>query len=288
MDSKKNFAASRYLSRLDLNVKAMWDTPHTYWCRLAYICMGKQNTKPQRHSFFELHLCVNGSCDYLIDGNRITLKKDSYILIPPQKQHTILEATDDFGKFIWGFAPNDDRETESLANACQSVTAVCGVPDEWYRSIERILTEGSMSGDCSVSVIRGELCYLYVGLCRHFRALLPSETHTVQKVGARAAAVREFIKDNIAAQLAIGDIAEQFYVSERQLERICHTEYGMTVGELIRAIRVEAIRELLGETTLPISEIAQRTGFSDRYSMSKFFKKEEGMPPARYRISLLE
>lgn len=288
MYSEKNAAATRHLSKLDLNVKAEWDTPHTYWCRVAYKRLGKQNTKPQRHSFFELHLCLNGRCDYLIDGKPLTLTAGGFILIPPQRQHTILEASEDFEKFIWGFAPNDDRETESLANACQSVTAVCGVPDEWYRSIERILTEGSMSGDCSVSVIRGELCYLYVGLCRHFGALLPTETHPVQKVGIRTSAVREFIKDNIATQLTIGDIAEQFYMSERQLERTCHAECGMTVGELIRAIRVEAIRDLLTNTTLPISEIAQRTGFSDRYSMSRFFKKEEGLPPARYRISLLE
>lgn len=288
MYSEKNFAASRYISKLDLNVKAEWDTPHTYWCRVAYKRLGKQNTKPQRHSFFELHLCLNGRCDYLIDGKPLTLTADSFILIPPQRQHTILEATEDFEKFIWGFSPSDERETVMLSRACDDVKLMSGVAEEWYRSVERILDEGALAGDCSVSVIRGELCYLYVGLCRRFGAIRLTERSTAQKVGVRAAAIRAFISDNISTALAIGDIAEQFYVSERQLERICRAEYGMTVGELIRAARVEAIRDLLTNTTLPISEIAQRTGFSDRYSMSKFFKKEEGLPPARYRISLLE
>ncbi len=103
-----------------------------------------------------------------------------------------------------------------------------------------------------------------------------------------AEVIRDFIAENLSSSLSVSDIAAQFYMSERQLERICHEEYRVTAGELKRKLQAEKIRHLLSETTLSLAEIARLTGFSDRYSMSKFFKRVDGMPPASYRAAILE
>jgi len=287
MNDAKNIAASRFVSRLDLNARCEDRTPYTYWCRVVYSRTEKLNPKPHRHSFFELQLCLHGSCDYRIDGREFTVSEGEYILIPPKREHTILKASDNFEKFNWGFTAPDIAEGELLSETLDKVNVMNGIPDGWLHSIGRILSEGALTSECSVHVIRGELQYLYIELTRTF---LPhrSASKAAKKIGVRAEAIREFIKDNLSHPPTVEDIAAQFYLSERQLERICHTEYMMSVGRLITALRAEAIRELLGGTTLTMQEIAAMTGFSDRYSMSKFFAREEGMPPAKYRASLIE
>ncbi len=287
MSESKKAAASGFVSRLDLNAEYTDSTPYTYWCRVVYSRIDRLNLKPQRHSFFELQLCLRGSCEYRIDGREFSVSEGEFILIPPQREHTILGATEDFEKFNWGFAAPDEADGERLADAVGKVTSLGNIPDGWFHSVERIINEGMLTSECSVAVIRGELQYLYIGLLRRF---LPHRTNTdaARKIGVRADAIRNFIKDNLSLTPSVSDIAAQFYLSERQLERICHAEYKMSVGRLITAVRAEAIRDMLGNTTLSMSEIAARTGFSDRYSMSKFFAREEGFPPAKYRAALIE
>ena len=287
MLTEKQLIGSRYLSKLNLNTHAEDITPNTFWCRAARAKNERQNRKEQRHSFFELHLCLDGCCVFAVDGKNIELTANTFILLPPQKRHMLTSVSENFEKLVWGFAPQDEKSAGPLAEVCANVK-VCSVPDAWLLSVARILDEGERGIYGSTRLIRGELCYLYVSLVRFFMPKFRQSENTVSKVGIRAQAIREFIADNLSADLQISDIAEQFFISERQLERICMQEYRMTVGALKRNLQAQAIRTLLADTTFSLSEIAKLTGFADRYSMSKFFKKEEGLPPARYRASLVE
>ena len=66
--------------------------------------------------------------------------------------------------------------------------------------------------------------------------------------------------------------------------------YGKFVAEIyaLGGSLTEGVKRLLSEDENSLDEIAQRCGFSDGYSMSKFFKKHEGLPPGKYRKSLYE
>ena len=103
---------------------------------------------------------------------------------------------------------------------------------------------------------------------------------------ARIDAVRDFIKDNLALKLTNENVAQQLNISSRQLSRIIAEETGMTIGDLKRTIQVETIRDYLKNTEYTLKEIALLTGFYDEFSMSKLFKRIEGMPPGEYRKGL--
>jgi AraC-like DNA-binding protein len=51
----------------------------------------------------------------------------------------------------------------------------------------------------------------------------------------------------------------------------------------LQGLRMQAACRLLVESTLPIHEIAARTGFADEYYFSRRFRIEQGMPPRAYR-----
>jgi AraC-like DNA-binding protein len=54
-------------------------------------------------------------------------------------------------------------------------------------------------------------------------------------------------------------------------------------GRTLQGLRMQAACRLLVETSLPIHEVASRTGFADEYYFSRRFRMELGMPPRAYR-----
>ena len=54
-------------------------------------------------------------------------------------------------------------------------------------------------------------------------------------------------------------------------------------ARLLQGLRMQAACRLLVESSLPIHEIAARSGFADEYYFSRRFRLEQGMPPRAYR-----
>lgn len=55
----------------------------------------------------------------------------------------------------------------------------------------------------------------------------------------------------------------------------------------LQGLRMQAACRLLVESTLPVHEIAARTGFADEYYFSRRFRIEQGMSPRTYRRAYL-
>jgi YesN/AraC family two-component response regulator len=51
-------------------------------------------------------------------------------------------------------------------------------------------------------------------------------------------------------------------------------------------VRIEKAKELLGKTRLSLLEIAQLVGYSHQSSLTRLFKKVEGLNPLQYRINV--
>ncbi len=78
-------------------------------------------------------------------------------------------------------------------------------------------------------------------------------------------------------------IAAQFELSSRQLRRIVHRELGVSPIQLLLTRRLLLAKQLLTETTLPITEVAFASGFSSLRRFNDAFSRRYGMPPTRLR-----
>ena len=276
--------ASKVLSKIDLNAETNPVKFKTYWCRVAYDKADKWNMKEHSHSFFELHLAISGECEFEIDGKRILLNRGKYLLLPPFKKHTIINVSKDFSKFVWGFSIADAELGDEVAKNCTGDVEVN--TDENIYSAVNIMLENSVNNVFERhNIIKGQLYYIFVSLMRKKTSRKTAVTHD-KKTSLKAKEIKKFIIENLSSKMKASDIAAQFFLSERHISRICISEYNMTLQELKQSAQFECIKNMLGETDCSLKEIAKATGFSDEYSMSKFFKKQEGMPPATYRKSL--
>jgi transcriptional regulator GlxA family with amidase domain len=80
-----------------------------------------------------------------------------------------------------------------------------------------------------------------------------------------------------------GRIAAAFGIRERQLERLSKRSLKMSPMEVVRTIRLHRAHEHLLGSTLPVSEIARKAGFSSLSHFSKSFRRQFGQRPTALR-----
>lgn len=97
-------------------------------------------------------------------------------------------------------------------------------------------------------------------------------------------AVERYLHRLQGGKPALADVAGQLNMSERTLKRHLQQEGTSFRGLIERYRRAEACR-LLEQTRMPVSEIAQRLGFSDTSTFTQAFNRWFRMPPSHYRAT---
>ena len=95
-----------------------------------------------------------------------------------------------------------------------------------------------------------------------------------------------FIKDHASEMISVDDVIRSVALSRRMAELRFRQVLGRSINEVIQSERIELIRRALIETNLPISKIADKTGFSSPTYMGVVFKKMTGLTPLQYRSEL--
>ncbi|MFD5080458.1 GlxA family transcriptional regulator [Streptomyces sp. NPDC058371] len=72
-------------------------------------------------------------------------------------------------------------------------------------------------------------------------------------------------------------------VSTRHLSRLFRAQTGMTVGQYVESVRLEAARALLEAGTDPVDAVAGQAGFGSAESMRRAFQQALGISPTAYR-----
>jgi LacI family transcriptional regulator len=100
------------------------------------------------------------------------------------------------------------------------------------------------------------------------------------------AAIR-FIRSHSKDVIQVNDVVNVVPLSRRVLEKRFRSILGHSIFDEIRRVRVEQIIQMLAETEMSVSEIAQVLGFPDVAHVSRYFSKEKGMSPLAYRKQYL-
>jgi LacI family transcriptional regulator len=97
-----------------------------------------------------------------------------------------------------------------------------------------------------------------------------------------AAAVR-FIRQRAGSPIQVEDVIEQVNMSRRSLERRFKALLGHTLLDEIHTAHLEAAKQLLIHTDLPMPKVASRSGFADERRLWSAFKSSTKMNPSDFR-----
>ena len=95
--------------------------------------------------------------------------------------------------------------------------------------------------------------------------------------------VQGWIADHLDADLSVDSLARRAAMSPRNFARVFIREVGVTPGEFVENLRVEAARRRLEESADGVDSIASACGFGTRESMRRAFIRRLHVPPSEYR-----
>jgi AraC family transcriptional regulator len=95
-----------------------------------------------------------------------------------------------------------------------------------------------------------------------------------------------YIHDHLAEDLTISAIADELGMSQYYFSRLFKQSIGVSPYRYVIEQRIEAAKNLLKKTSLPISIIANRVGFANQNQLTIQFRNLTGTTPSNYRKKL--
>lgn len=94
-----------------------------------------------------------------------------------------------------------------------------------------------------------------------------------------------FIRRNITRNINSGDVFAFLGLSHTTVERAFKRRLGSTVRQEIAKVRIDEAKRLLAKTSIPLSEVASRSGFSSSAYFTAAFNAATGRTPLKWRSS---
>jgi len=96
-----------------------------------------------------------------------------------------------------------------------------------------------------------------------------------------------FIQENYAQKLTLQQIADASAISTRECLRCFQASIRQSPMEYLMEYRIQAAAKLLETTSLPVGDIAMRTGWGSSAYFTKMFRASRGKTPNAYRKEYL-
>lgn len=100
--------------------------------------------------------------------------------------------------------------------------------------------------------------------------------------------IRRFIQNNyFDADLNLNTLAEHFHISPSYLSKKYKEQYQSSVIDYLYEVRIHNSIQLIQDTNMKVTEVAQMVGFADSNAFIRIFKKITGITPGKYKAELI-
>jgi AraC family transcriptional regulator, regulatory protein of adaptative response / DNA-3-methyladenine glycosylase II len=124
--------------------------------------------------------------------------------------------------------------------------------------------------------------------CFRCRPELAPGTAPVDAVSALAERAAQRIAEGALNELSIEELATELGVTERHLRRVIDARLGVSPVELAQSRRLALAKQLLHDTSLPVTDIAFAAGFRSVRRFNTVFGQRMGAAPSKLRGARVE
>lgn len=94
---------------------------------------------------------------------------------------------------------------------------------------------------------------------------------------------KQYIQKHYASPLTLEEVSAASGFSVNYFSTLFKKETGEGFSKYLSRVRVEAAKQLLRETRLPVAEICKRVGYADLKHFTRTFRAEAGITPGEFR-----
>ena len=119
--------------------------------------------------------------------------------------------------------------------------------------------------------------------CLRCRPEIAPGNARVDAVGRLAAGALARIEAGALNERSVDDLAAEFGVTSRHLRRAVESEFGVSPVEVAQTQRLLLAKQLLTETSLPVTDVAFASGFGSLRRFNALFQQRYRLSPKRFR-----
>ena len=213
----------------------------------------------------ELTLVLKGEIHYAVNDVPYTLHAGDAIYIPDSHVRSRLESNNvDYVSFNF-------HATEKLFSSFYLKDCI----EEVSRSLVRVF-------DCvfarTINLQDPRFISLLESLILQLRTEYSSnvENHVSKTV-------KQYVKTHLSEKITLEDLGQEVFLSPNYCERIFKQETGQSIVDYILDKRIEYAKNLLWDTSIKLTHVAQTVGYHDYGYFCRIFKKRTGYSPLQFR-----
>lgn len=249
---------------------------------------------PHFHNFYEMMILLSPKAQHSIAGKLYDIQNNDIVLLAPSVLHrTEFLSGPPSDRIIIDFLlPKQLLDTDL---AYQELLSVFHVPLPVFRfaaaeqkvlfqPLNEVVQIASQDGNHNVKnmMIQNKFTeFLY--LLWNLQKDNIYKVEPASEMEAKIQAITAYIHSHYEEDLSLDILAKEFYLSVYYLAHQFKAVTGYTVLNYIQLVRVRNAQHLLLNSTLRITEIAERTGFSSSSQFNRVFQKLCGLSPSEYR-----
>ena len=249
---------------------------------------------PFRTSFFGVGLCRQGQTDLQVNLETYTVRPDSLIIIGPAAIRRWSGQAADYSTTALFFTEQffiEDNVNPALLRQFSffelNATSVLPLTSAEAATVWRLLQEVKhvLAG---ASPRKGQLVRSYAYLLLNLTA-----DYYEQHLAAAAwrprpplelvSRFKQLVGDEYAHRHRVADYADLLCVTAKHLSETVKAATNKTAGEWIDEMVLLAAKVQLKQTGQSVSQVAEALHFSDVSAFGKFFRRQTGLTPLRYR-----
>ncbi|MDL4843040.1 AraC family transcriptional regulator [Aquibacillus rhizosphaerae] len=258
-----------------------------------------------KHDYIEINYVYNGELKQKVGNQEITLKKGELLLLNQYIEHEIKACSREdivinfiiqpqFFDYIFSYLSADNIENNigdflinSLFNHSQigqflyfAVSDVNAIQELIHKIILEIM-EPSVLSDSTIKLYMG---LLMIELIKHSDKIEKQMDGFVQHqlIMESLNYIEEHFKDATLYELA-AKLKQPHYWLSKNIKKVT----SQTFKELLQEKRLREAKELLKNTSMPISTIVEQVGYDNISYFYRIFKSKYGLTPKKYREQLM-
>ena len=251
------------------------------------------------HDFFEIIYVYAGKCITIINDHKIELPANHLCLFDLQTVHQLIIPDDQTKVFnilisqelltqtFLQLLDNNDFVSNFFIKSIYNISKQneflifdLNQYDTALSYVKQILVEFFSHKPYYNSMIQILLAALFLSLARLYQSKLVTTTKQDHKIDIQQ--LLTYIQDHYQT-ITLKQLAEHFVYTTRTMMRFLQKYTGHTFTEILKDYRLQNACYYLKNTSTPIDEIAQMTGYGDRSYFDKVFKQTYHLTPKEYR-----
>ena len=256
------------------------------------------NHTAHRHAHTEIFCCLSGCLHIQTDDRILQLNRGDIAVIPAGIAHHMLPVSDpdDWAAHRFQIVHVKRKNCKDLYSVLHDLCDVGGVKlfcgrEDLSKQIQSVY-RNLITAEDTYSMVLSLFNVLY-----QLTSLQPTQQdkptdksaqHNDDSNMQRYEVLDYYINKCYMHPLTPKLLAEQLYISERQISRIVKNKYGMSFHKVLIEKRILVAEQMLEKSDIKIQEISQAIGFHSPDIFFREFKKKHGMTPKEYRSAKMQ